>query len=81
MESFKDFFKKVDDTIDYDPEQLQKGIKIESEHTDNPKIAEIIAKHHLAENERYYDALEKMEKGFDNENKNMVKKSGEVSSE
>lgn len=67
-ESFEKFFKKVDDSIDYDPEQLQKGIKIEHEHTDNSAIAEIIAKHHLAEDPNYYSKLEKMEKGFKDEN-------------
>lgn len=34
--------------------QLKKGIKIESEHSDNKKVAEIIAKQHLLENPNYY---------------------------
>jgi len=46
----------------FDSEQLRKGIKVELEHTDNPKIAKEIAKDHLKEFPRYYDALEEMEK-------------------
>ena len=61
MENFKKFFKKVNDTIDYDPEQLRLGIETEQEHTTDPKIAEIIAKHHLAELPDYYTRLKKME--------------------
>jgi hypothetical protein len=40
---------------------LQKGIKVESEHTSDPQIAEEIAKDHLFEDPKYYDKLEKME--------------------
>ena len=47
----------------YDPDQLAKGIKIEKEHTDDPKVAEKIAKDHLDEIPDYYTRLEKMEKG------------------
>ena len=43
-------------------EQLQKGIKIEMEHTKNLKIAEKIASDHLKEIPNYYDLLEHMEK-------------------
>jgi hypothetical protein len=68
MENFEKFFKKVDDTIEYNPEKLKQGIKVETEHTDNKKIAEIIAKHHLAENPEYYTKLKKMESEFENEN-------------
>jgi hypothetical protein len=49
-------------TIDYDPEQLKMGIEIEMEHTDNPEIAEQIAKDHLNEIKDYYARLIKMEK-------------------
>lgn len=34
--------------------QLKKGIKIEYEHTENKKVATIIAKQHLLENKNYY---------------------------
>ena len=46
----------------YDPEQLKMGTKVEMEHTNNPKIAERIAKDHLAELPDYYTRLEKMER-------------------
>lgn len=57
-QTFKDFFKMPPD-IKYDEDQLEKGIKVEMEHTDDPDIAEIIAKHHLAEDPKYYDKLVK----------------------
>ena len=55
--------KSVDDTIDYDPEELAKGIKVEMEHTTDKATAEVIAKQHLAEpgNEKYYTELEKID--------------------
>jgi hypothetical protein len=46
----------------YDSEQLKMGIEVEKEHTNNPKIAERIAKDHLAEISDYYTRLAKMEK-------------------
>lgn len=46
----------------YDPKQLEKGTKVEMEHTSEPLVAEKIAKDHLAEIPDYYDRLEKMEK-------------------
>jgi hypothetical protein len=46
---------------DYNPLQLQMGIEIEKEHTDDPEIAKIIAKAHLAEMPDYYNHLIKME--------------------
>ena len=61
MESFEKFFKKVNDDIDYDPEQLKAGIKVEMEHTNNKGVAEIITKAHLAEDPKYYTKLKKME--------------------
>jgi hypothetical protein len=56
MKPFKQFFKDVED-IDYDPEQLNDGIKVEHEHTTNSDVAEIIAKHHLSEDPDYYKKL------------------------
>lgn len=44
-----------------DPDQLRAGIKIEMEHTDNPLIAEKIAKDHLTEIATYYTHLAAME--------------------
>ena len=33
MKAFKSFFKPIDPTIEYDPEELLLGIKVELEHT------------------------------------------------
>jgi len=59
----------------YDAEQLRKGIKIESEHTDDSNIAKEIAKDHLEEDPLYYNKLENMEKSFNKESK-IMKNSG-----
>lgn len=42
--------------------QLMIGIKIEKEHTSDPRVALQIALDHLAEHPNYYTALRKMEK-------------------
>lgn len=39
------------------PDQLELGIKTEMEHTDDPKVAEKIARDHLAEDPDYYTKL------------------------
>lgn len=44
-----------------DAEQLQIGMQIEGEHTDNPEVAKRIALDHLAEHPKYYTFLEQME--------------------
>jgi len=59
MKAFKSFFKPVDITITYDPEQLAKGIEVESEHTPYKAIAKIITQHHLSEDPLYYTKLAK----------------------
>ena len=41
----------------FDPNELKMGIEIEMEHTDDPKVAEKIAKEHLAEHPKYYSTL------------------------
>lgn len=61
MKAFKSFFKDVDPNLDYDPEELAKGIKTELEHTSYKAIATIIAKHHLAEDPQYYTKLANVE--------------------
>lgn len=43
----------------YDREQLKKGLEVEKEHTDDPKVALKIAMDHLKEDPEYYDKLEK----------------------
>lgn len=58
MKTFEKYFKEVED-LDYDPKELKLGIKVEHEHTKNSKIAEIIAKHHLSCNPKYYSELKK----------------------
>lgn len=45
-----------------DPKQVEKGIKVEREHTDDPDVAREIAYDHLTEDPVYYDKLEEMEK-------------------
>ena len=61
MKAFKSFFKEVNPEIQYDPEELKKGIEVELEHTNYRAIATIIAKHHLAEDPEYYTKLKKVE--------------------
>jgi hypothetical protein len=54
---------------DFDLEQLEKGIKVEMEHTDDPEVSTEIAMDHLKEDqeenpdgeETYYDRLEKID--------------------
>jgi hypothetical protein len=58
----KKYKHEQDKDENFDEVQLAKGVKIEKEHTDDPYIAKIIAKAHLAEIPDYYDRLEKMEK-------------------
>jgi hypothetical protein len=47
---------------DVDSKQLEKGKRIEMEHTNDASLAEKIALDHLAEIPDYYDRLERMEK-------------------
>ena len=49
---------------DFDKATLEKGIKVELEHTKNRALALRIVLDHLAEFPGYYDALAKMEKGL-----------------
>jgi hypothetical protein len=46
----------------FDKKQLAAGIKVEMEHTNNPKLAKEIAKDHLTEDKQYYTHLAEMEK-------------------
>lgn len=55
---------------DFDPAQIEKGIKVELEHTGDKDKAKEIAKDHLMENPKYYDYLEKMEEKADKEKAN-----------
>jgi hypothetical protein len=77
--------KEKDVPLDYAEEQLRKGMKTESEHSDSPIVQETIALQHLDEMIDYYEKLEymesqnKMEKGdlLDNSmfNKSLIYKS------
>lgn len=58
----------------FDQEQLQKGIEIEKEHTDDPLVAKMIAKDHLSEIPDYYSRLHDMEQSAtQNDNQNTPK--------
>jgi len=46
----------------FNKKALIKGVKVEMEHTKDPKIAQEIAMDHLTEDPKYYDKLTKMEK-------------------
>ena len=67
--TYKQFIKKVAKKVkdiipggidngspdsDFDPKQLEEGIDIEMEHTDDKEIAKEIAKDHLSEVPNYY---------------------------
>jgi len=47
---------------EFDPKELEMGIKVEFEHTDDFSIAKAIAKDHLSECKNYYQRLLQMEK-------------------
>ena len=47
------------DPTKVDPDQLEMGIKVEMEHTNDRKVAEKIALQHLAEDPQYYTKLTK----------------------
>lgn len=49
----------------FDKGQLNKGVKVEKEHTKDPVLAKEIAMDHLDEHPKYYSALEKMEKNLE----------------
>jgi len=53
------------DPSQFDPVSLCRGLLVELEHTDDPKLALEIAMDHLAENPRYYEALAEMEAGLE----------------
>ena len=48
----------------YNKKQLEKGTKVEMEHTSDKEVAREIAMDHLEEDPSYYTKLEKMEKKF-----------------
>ena len=80
MKSFKQFLnkrvltvsalaKKHDVDADYIEKQLEKGIKVEHEHTSKLAVARRIALAHLGEDPDYYKKLTKIEKKKINEDR------------
>ena len=65
--SLKQIADKFDVSIETIKSQIQKGIKVEMEHTDNKEKATEIATDHVSEFPDYYDRLMKMEKKADKE--------------
>ena len=68
--SVEDIAKKFDFPVSKIKQQLELGIKVESEHSDDKEKQQEIAMDHLAEIPDYYDRLKKMEdqgeKAFEN---------------
>lgn len=50
---------------DFDQNELERGVQVEKEHTNNEYVAKLIAKDHLKEIPDYYARLTKMEKSAD----------------
>jgi hypothetical protein len=59
---------------DYNAAQIDMGRKVEMEHTDNPSVAEEIARDHLEEFPNYYTALDEMEKKLEKQHGDSMKK-------
>lgn len=67
--SLKEIAQKHDVDIDDIIKELELGIKVEMEHTDDPKVAIEIAKDHLCEFPTYYTELDKMEQSLKDKEK------------
>jgi hypothetical protein len=61
----EDIAKLHDVSVEHIQGQLDKGIKVEMEHSDDEGVAQKISLDHLVENANYYDELEKMEASFE----------------
>lgn len=59
--SIEDIAKRHSVSVGEIEEQLEKGKRVEMEHTDDEEKAVEIAKDHLMEMPNYYDKLEKIE--------------------
>lgn len=57
---------------DFDKTQLEKGTKVEMEHTDDKSLAEEISSDHLSEFPNYYKELDKMEKKLKKQKKSFT---------
>jgi hypothetical protein len=74
--TIKDIAKKFRVSVDYLRKQLKKGMKIESEHTDDKEKQKEIAEDHLAEFPNYYEELEDVEKKLKDYWKDKLKNEG-----
>lgn len=63
---FTDLAQKYNMPLNHIIEQLEKGAKIEKEHTNDEYLAQEIAKDHLSEDLNYYTKLQNMEKTASN---------------
>jgi hypothetical protein len=72
--SLQNIADKFNVSVDKIQAQLNKGVKIESEHTDDKEKAKEIAMDHITEFPDYYDRLEKMEKDAEKDLKESQKK-------
>lgn len=70
--SVNDIADKFNKKIEYINKQLDKGIEVESEHTDSKEKAKEIAMDHISEFPNYYEELEKMEGNLKSEDKSRV---------
>ena len=59
--SVEDIAKKHNTTVDKINKEIEKGIKVEKEHTSDDEIAKEIAKDHAYENDKYYEKLKSIE--------------------
>lgn len=66
--TIEDIAKKHNVSVEYAKEQLNKGMKIESEHTKDTEKQKEIALDHLSEFIEYYKELDKMEEKLKEEN-------------
>jgi hypothetical protein len=57
--TLKDLAELHDVSVESLEKELQKGLKVEREHTSDPKVARKIAMDHLTETPDYYTRLEK----------------------
>ena len=57
--------------VDFNSDQILKGLKVELEHTNDPRIALEITMDHITENPEYYTYLENMESQFNNDKLNV----------
>jgi len=60
----KDIADKHDTTVDAIEKEIEKGSKVEKEHTDDKDKAKEIAKDHAVEDDKYYEGLANMEKSI-----------------